>query len=112
MGFFDYINPKAAPSLCRGPFLQLFDSQGPKLFLGFFCNSLQILRPLGPLIPCLLMVQNNFWTHLGLGPSLTKAQQPFKETLGLGFGRARIDCRVAARMAEGAAQGRGRMAGC
>ena len=77
MGFFDYINPKAAPSLCRGPVLQLFDSQGPKLFLGFFCNSLHILRPLGPLIPWLLMVQNNFWTHLGLGPSLTEAQQPF-----------------------------------
>ena len=22
------------------------------------------------------MVQNKFWTHLGLGPSLTEAQQP------------------------------------
>ena len=76
MGILDYINPKAAPSLCRGPVLQLFDSQGPKLLLGYCCNSLQNFRSLGPLIPWLLMVQNNFWTHLGLGPSLTEAQQP------------------------------------
>ena len=88
MGFFDYINPKAAPSWCRGLVLQLFDSQGPKLFLGLFCNTWEIISPLAQyrskqktifkaqLIPWLLMVQNNFWTHLGLGPSLIEAQQP------------------------------------
>ena len=71
MGFFDYINPKAALSSCRGPILQLFDSQDPKLFLGFSCNSLQIFRLIGPKAIQsennfqLLMVQNNFWTYLG-----------------------------------------------
>ena len=80
MGFFDYINPKAAPSSCRGLVVQLFDSRNPKLFLGFSCNSLQIFQLIG-LKPIqsennfqLLMVQNNFWTLLGFEPSLTEAQ--------------------------------------
>ena len=86
MGFFDYINPKAAPSCGQGLVLQLLIPQGPKLLLGLICNTLQIISPLAQyrsklkiifraqLIPRLLMVQNRFWAHLGLGPSHTEAQ--------------------------------------
>ena len=46
VGFFDYINLKATPSCNRGPVPQHLISQGPKLFLRLFCNTLQKISPL------------------------------------------------------------------
>ena len=90
VGFFDYINLKATPSCNRGPVPQHLISQGPKLFLRLFCNTLQKISPLAQsrsklktifmaqLISRLLKVQNRFWAHLGLRLGLTEAQQPWR----------------------------------
>ena len=90
LGFWIKLIPKAAPSCHRGPILLLFDSQAPKLFLALFCNTLQNFSLLAQsrsklktfftalLISRLLKVQNRFRAHLGLGLSLTEAQQPWR----------------------------------
>ena len=73
-----------------GPSFAVFKFPGPKTLLGLFCNTLQIsafwAQSLSKqkiifwahFISRLLRVKNLFWAHLGLGLSLTEAQQPLR----------------------------------
>ena len=81
LGFWITLIPKAAPSCNRGLVLLLFDSQGPKLFLGLFCNTLQNNQSFGPV---LIQTGNDFLSPINFqapqgpkqisGPSWTWAQ--------------------------------------